>query len=92
MSEKRHPFGIDADIDLIWSRLSDKTDRPLLLTADPYRTLAQLLSDRKAAYGKADIRILAKEEVPKGQRADEVIAAILASPDSQKIVASRRSG
>lgn len=44
-----------ADLELLWSRVRQKTTRPLLMTADPRATLADLLAQREPFYAQADL-------------------------------------
>ncbi len=46
---------LDADLDLMWSRVEQSKTRPLLQTEDPKGTLANLLQTRKPLYGKAHL-------------------------------------
>lgn len=48
---------LDADLPLLWSRVQHKDTRPLLRTADPRATLAQLYEERVPAYRLADLRV-----------------------------------
>ncbi|TFE68207.1 shikimate kinase [Methylacidiphilum caldifontis] len=56
---KRHGrlFYLQASLDLLWVRLKDKTDRPLLLGKEPKITLERLLKERESLYKAADIEI-----------------------------------
>ncbi|MEX3015139.1 shikimate kinase [Gymnodinialimonas hymeniacidonis] len=48
---------LEADLDLLWSRVKHKTHRPLLRTSDPKATLTALLEDRTPAYATAPNRV-----------------------------------
>ena len=48
---------IRADLDLLWERVSRRSNRPLLRTADPRRTLAELVEARAPIYALADITV-----------------------------------
>lgn len=52
---------LKADVDLLWSRVSHKTTRPLLLTDDPYGTLKSLCETRDPVYAQADLSVQARE-------------------------------
>ncbi len=45
------------DVDTIWDRLKDKTDRPLLKGDNPYEKIKNLLEQREERYRQADIII-----------------------------------
>jgi shikimate kinase len=68
---------IKADFELLFARVSRRTNRPLLKTANPRQTLAELIDRRYPVYAEADITIVSRE-VPQDQVADEVAAAVLA--------------
>lgn len=46
---------IRADVDLLWDRVRDRPGRPLLQTADPRGTLADLSIRRSPVYAEADV-------------------------------------
>ena len=48
---------LKADLDLLWSRVRQRTTRPLLRTADPRATLAALLAERAPVYALADVTV-----------------------------------
>lgn len=48
---------IRADLGLLWERVSRRSNRPLLRTADPRRTLAELVEARAPVYALADITV-----------------------------------
>lgn len=48
---------IRADLELLWRRVSRRSSRPLLRTADPRRTLAELVEARAPIYALADIAV-----------------------------------
>jgi len=48
---------LEADLDLLWSRVRHKTTRPLLRTDDPRRTLEEILVERTPVYGLAPLRV-----------------------------------
>ncbi|MCF6320908.1 MAG: shikimate kinase [Rhizobiaceae bacterium] len=65
-----------ADLDILFSRVMRRPGkRPLLNTADPKKTLAELLKNRESFYGKADI-IVDTSNTSKNVTRDWVIAAI----------------
>lgn len=46
-----------ADLDVLWQRVSRRTNRPMLKTSDPRGTLAKLIETRYPLYAKADITV-----------------------------------
>ncbi|MFT7253672.1 MAG: shikimate kinase [Paracoccaceae bacterium] len=48
---------LKADVDLLWSRVRHKTTRPLLRTANPRATLAEISAARSPAYETAQVQI-----------------------------------
>jgi shikimate kinase len=75
---------IKADFDLLFQRVSRRSNRPLLKTANPRETLQKLIDARYPTYAEADITITSRD-VPQDQVASEVIDAIVArytTPDA----------
>ena len=68
---------IKADFDLLFQRVSRRSNRPLLKTASPRETLQKLIDARYPTYAEADITITSRD-VPQDQVASEVIDAIVA--------------
>ncbi len=66
---------LQAPIEVIWERIKDSKDRPLLQVENPLETASELLNKRTPLYEKADLVIdtsdLSLEEV-----AEEIIKAI----------------
>ncbi|MEM6696569.1 MAG: shikimate kinase [Pseudomonadota bacterium] len=55
ISEKGVALWLRADVALLWQRVRQKTTRPLLRTANPRETLADLAHARNPIYAKADL-------------------------------------
>ncbi len=72
---------INADLDLLWSRVKSKETRPLLQTADPYKTLNAIFRARKDIYSLADLIVDVKKELSINEMADRVIAAMRGRED-----------
>ncbi|MGF6860016.1 shikimate kinase [Rhodobacteraceae bacterium MBR-64] len=72
---------LDADLDLLWSRVRHRKTRPLLRTADPRATLARLLADRAPVYALADLRVTSQPGYSVEDTAGAVIAALEARGD-----------
>ena len=64
-----------ADFDILWERVSRKTHRPLLHTADPQGTLKNLIDIRYPIYQDADITVKC-DAISKEDMRDRVISAL----------------
>lgn len=72
---------LDADIDLLWSRVKHRDTRPLLRTADPKATLTALFETRVPEYAKADITVPCAPPVAIEQMARRVADVLVSRPD-----------
>jgi shikimate kinase len=70
-----------APIELLWARVRHKETRPLLKTADPKATLAELARRREPYYAEAEIIVDADAGYAIDDMAGKVIDALLARPD-----------
>jgi shikimate kinase len=70
-----------ADLDLLWARVRQKTTRPLLRTANPRGTLAELLALREPHYALADLTVATEAGFSIGDTADAVLRALATRPD-----------
>lgn len=68
---------IKADFELLFARVSRRSNRPLLKTANPRDTLRALIDKRYPIYAEADITVQTRD-VPQDQVASEVIDALIA--------------
>ena len=68
---------IKADFEVLFSRVSRRSNRPLLKTANPRETLQKLIDQRYPTYAEADVTVVSRE-VPQDQVAAEVIDALIA--------------
>jgi shikimate kinase len=68
---------LKADIDVLARRLRRRNDRPLLKTADPMTTLANLLAERDPIYGEANL-IVVSRDVAHDVIVEEIMAALRA--------------
>ena len=48
---------LKADVDLLWSRVRNRTHRPLLQTENPRKVLADLLAAREPIYAEAQLTV-----------------------------------
>ena len=67
---------LKADLDVLFERVSRRSNRPLLKTADPRGTLEKLIEDRYPIYAEADLTVLSRD-VPQDSVAADVISALL---------------
>lgn len=72
---------LDADLDLLWTRVRHKDTRPLLRTADPKATLAALYAARVPCYRGADLAVTSLPGGSVEEMTDRVIAALATRPD-----------
>ncbi|MDH2326339.1 shikimate kinase [Cereibacter sp. SYSU M97828] len=72
---------LKAELDLLWQRVRHKSSRPLLRTANPRQTLADLLAAREGIYAKAAITVDSLPGVPVDQMAARVRDALSRHPD-----------
>jgi shikimate kinase len=70
-----------ADLDLLWQRVRHKTTRPLLRTANPRQTLADLYAARVPLYAQADIVVDSRADLAVEAMAAHVEAALKARAD-----------
>jgi len=69
---------LEADLDLLWSRVRHKDTRPLLQTENPYETLSALFDARASIYAKADLSVKADAAYSindMAQRVEEALGA-----------------
>jgi shikimate kinase len=52
---------LKAEIDVLARRLRRRSDRPLLKTADPMKTLTNLLAERDPVYGEANVVVVSRD-------------------------------
>ena len=67
-----------AGLDLLWDRVRDRPGRPLLQTADPRGTLADLLERRYPVYAEADIVVDSRRGASQEAMARVIIEAMQA--------------
>ena len=81
ISERGVSVLLDADEDLLWNRVRHKDSRPLLRTANPRRTLQDLIAKRGPIYAQADLKVRALPHYAVTDTAEKVIDALLTRPD-----------
>lgn len=57
IKERGYSIWLDADLDVLFERVSRRSNRPLLKTADPKATLAALKETRSPIYAEADVAV-----------------------------------
>jgi len=72
---------LKADIETLWQRVRRKDSRPLLRTADPRRTLAELMQAREPAYAQADLTVLTTADYAIETTSQKVIEALASRAD-----------
>jgi shikimate kinase len=75
IKEKAISVWLRAEFDVLWARVSKRAHRPLLKTADPQKTLKDLISARYPTYRLADITV-ESADAPKDVTAEQVIDAL----------------
>lgn len=73
ISAKGVSLWLDVPLDVLWERVRHKETRPLLRTADPRGTLAEIFEKRVPVYRLADLRVEAKA----GFSIDETTARVI---------------
>jgi shikimate kinase len=77
LQEKAVTVWLNADFDVLWERVSRRSHRPLLRTADPQRTLKGLIEARYPVYAQAQLTV-ASDRLPKEATAQRVLDALAA--------------
>jgi shikimate kinase len=81
ISEKGVSVWLDVAIDLLWARVKTKDTRPLLRTANPRQTLADLYEQRTPIYRMADLRVVTEAGFSIEDTTGRVVQALLTRPD-----------
>ena len=72
---------LNADLELLWSRVRSKDTRPLLRTDDPRATLKNIYDQRVPIYSLADLTVGSAPEYSIEDMVDHVIDALVARND-----------
>jgi shikimate kinase len=67
---------LNAEPDVLWSRVKHKSTRPLLQTENPYQTLVELFTVRTPIYALADVQVSSDGETEIPEMVDRVIEAL----------------
>lgn len=81
IAQKGVSVWLDADVDVLWSRVRHKTTRPLLRTPDPQGTLRRIHGERSPIYALAQVRVKSGPPKTVEDMAHRVIDALAARPD-----------
>lgn len=81
ISTKGVALWLDAELPLLWNRVRHKDTRPLLRTADPRATLAEIFAARTPVYRLAELRVTCAPELSIDAMAGRVIETLLTRPD-----------
>lgn len=81
IAEKGVAVWLRADLELLWSRVRHKSNRPLLRTSDPHATLRELCIAREPTYALADLVVDARPEYSIEEMAQQVIKMLLTRKD-----------
>lgn len=81
IAQKGVALWLDAPLDLLWNRVKHKDTRPLLRTADPRATLAEIFAARTPIYKLAELRVACAHDLSIDEMAERVIAMLLTRPD-----------
>lgn len=72
---------LNADLDLLWSRVRHRDSRPLLRTPNPRATLSEIYRKRVPVYGLAELSVKADAAYTLHDMARRVIRTLLTRPD-----------
>ena len=81
ISERGVSVWLNADLEVLWTRVRHKDTRPLLRGADPYGTLKRLYDVRVPFYARADLNLRSDKSYSIDMMAKKVIEALLQRPD-----------
>jgi shikimate kinase len=76
---------LQADLELLWSRVKHKNTRPLLRTENPYNTLKSLYDTRVPSYQKAEAAVEGHPDYSIEDMRDAVIKRLLSEPELLKV-------
>ena len=81
VSDKGVSVWLNADLDLLWSRVRHRDTRPLLQTEDPKATLTQIYEARVPVYAMADLTATSQPQYSIEDMVDQVVATLKTRPD-----------
>jgi shikimate kinase len=81
ISEHGVSVWLNAEIGVLWSRVKHKETRPLLRTADPRATLAEIYAARVPIYAQADLSVVSDGRASIEEMVDRVVSVLATRPD-----------
>jgi len=72
---------LNAPLDVLWERVRHKDSRPLLRTADPRATLAEIYAVRTPIYAKAKLHLAVANRASIEDTTESVLSLLLTRPD-----------
>ncbi|MCR9125208.1 MAG: shikimate kinase [Rhodobacteraceae bacterium] len=76
---------LQAEVDVLWSRVRHRDTRPLLQTSDPRATLEALYKVRAPIYALADVTVASDGRVSIETMVDRVMETLATRPDVLKV-------
>ena len=86
ISERGLSLWLNADLDLLWNRVRHKDTRPLLRTANPKATLAEIYAARVPLYRQADMTVPCDKTLSIDGMANRVISALAERQDVLEVI------
>lgn len=80
---------LNADLDLLWTRVRHRTTRPLLRTANPRQTLSEIYNARVPVYALADLSVKARPHYSVEDMVGDVVRTLLTRPDVLEVADDR---
>lgn len=77
VQEQAISIWLKAEVDILFERVSRRSNRPLLKTPNPRLTLEKLIEERYPVYAEADVTVISRD-VPQEAVASDVVDAVLA--------------
>ncbi|MEL7167349.1 MAG: shikimate kinase [Pseudomonadota bacterium] len=77
ISERGVSVLLNADLDLLWSRVKHKDTRPLLRTSNPRATLSEIYAARLPVYALADVRVQSEADFSIEEMAERVLQTLV---------------
>ncbi len=81
ISERGVSVWLNADLNVLWSRVKHKDTRPLLRTANPRATLGDIYAARVPVYELADLSVVSEGNASIEDMVDRVVMALATRPD-----------
>lgn len=81
ITERGVAVWLDAELPVLWNRVKHKDTRPLLRTADPRATLAEIYAKRVPVYALSDLTVKSEQGKSIEAMAARVVEALGSRPD-----------